>query len=53
MAAVEAGIGNEAKNIAGTSSARDNHSSLTWVNSTAGTAMPIAPITPVRIGASV
>ena len=52
MAAVEVGIGNEAKNIAGSSRPTDSHSPSTWVNATAGSAMPIAPMTPARSGAS-
>ncbi|MNN50801.1 hypothetical protein D3C81_1654050 [compost metagenome] len=52
MAAVDAGIGNEAKNMAGTSKVTDSHSWSTCEYSTAGTIMPNAPITPVRMAAS-
>ncbi|MNV78919.1 hypothetical protein D3C71_1724440 [compost metagenome] len=52
IAAVDVGIGNEAKNMAGSSKPTDSHKLSTCVNATAGSAMPTAPITPARNGAS-
>ncbi len=52
MAAVDVGMGNDAKNIAGSSRPTDSHRLSTCVKATAGKAMPTAPITPARRGAS-
>ncbi|MDR8997395.1 hypothetical protein FEP67_03526 [Burkholderia multivorans] len=52
IAAVDVGIGNDAKNIAITSMASDAGSASSCVNSVAGTIMHAAPIAPARIGAS-